>query len=239
MNVSPPEPFSTASKLSLPHGELVTVVLPQAGDAIAWAGLSLLHAEEREFAETLPPLRRVTWVGGRIALRRALAIVGVESGPIRSTARGAPILPNGVLGSISHKNQLAAAIVAPSDAGTLGLDLELAEPARPKIARLVLTPEERRVVDALPEPDRWPAIITRFSVKECIFKALDPYAQRYIGFHEASVDVHDDGSTTIALSLKYGEGPFALEGQWLRRDGWIVTTVRAHLASTTMLSTFQ
>jgi 4'-phosphopantetheinyl transferase EntD len=234
-----PEPFSTAFELSLPHGALVAVVLPEAGNTTAWAGLSMLHPQEREAAEALQPLRSVTWVGGRIAIRRALVSIGAEAVPILSTARGAPLLPEGVIGSISHKNRLAAAIVAKGHSGTVGLDLEQVAPARPKIARLVLTPEECCSVDAMPESTRWPSIITRFSVKESIFKALDPYVHRYIGFHEASVVLHDDGTTTISLSLKHAEGPFVVDGQWLWRGDWIVTTVRAHLASTTMLSTFQ
>jgi len=233
------EPFATAFELDLPHGTVVAVALPEPEEPSLGNGLCVLHPAEREVAEGLAPLRRVSWIGGRIALRRALERVGLISGPILSTPRGAPRMPDNVMGSISHKSRLAAAIVAPTAHGTVGFDLEQLAPERPKIERLVLTPSEREAISVLPPEARWQGIITRFSVKECVFKALDPYVQRYIGFQEAAIALHADGTAAIELALKNGEGPFAVEGRWVIRGEWLLATVRAHLASTTMLSTFQ
>jgi 4'-phosphopantetheinyl transferase EntD len=78
-----------------------------------------LHPLEWDLARGMSGERRNEFIGGRLALRRALshlrsapAAAGCSQHPLLSCAAGAPILPAGVTGSISHKAGLAVAIAA-------------------------------------------------------------------------------------------------------------------------------
>src|SRR5438477_297716 len=93
---------------------LVAVALPPADDGSALSALvDELPSEERALALALAPARRATWAGGRVALRAALADLGVgAAAPIGATPRGAPALPAGLAGSIGHKESVAVALAA-------------------------------------------------------------------------------------------------------------------------------
>src|SRR5262249_32801524 len=96
-------PFAVVQRWQLPHGLAVAVALPRPTDDVAAEVLERLHPEERRWASDQPPRRRVTWVGGRLALRAALRELGAEAGPLFATDRGAPLLPDGLSGSVTHK----------------------------------------------------------------------------------------------------------------------------------------
>jgi 4'-phosphopantetheinyl transferase EntD len=214
---SPPGPggaFTVAFARDLPFGRCVAVSLP-AEDAPDGAGG--LHPDETAYARGLPPARRVTFVGGRLALRAALADLGVAAtAPITVGARGAPALPPGVAGSISHKTAVAVALAARAqgtDAGvTLGIDVELAARApRPGVARRVLGDGELRRLEALDPAERGVALLVAFSAKEALYKALDPWVARRVSFQEVAIARDAAGGLTATLDLARGEGPFAVE----------------------------
>jgi enterobactin synthetase component D len=105
---------------------------------------------------------------------------------------------------------VALASRAPTPRATLGIDVEDLRPLRTDVSRRVLTPDERA---ALPPdgPARDAAVLFAFSAKEAIYKALDPWVHRFVGFHEASVARAPDGALTGRFALAGGEGPFSLE----------------------------
>jgi enterobactin synthetase component D len=113
---------------TLPFGICVGVALPDTNEAAdRFEPPPGLHPDEAAFARTLSPVRRAGWVGGRVALRAALAAVGVDAAaPLLTTPRGAPILPAGAVGSVSHKSDLAVALAARAEtppAAPLGIDV--------------------------------------------------------------------------------------------------------------------
>ena len=202
-------------RLALAHGACVVVEL---GDPDA--ALAALPAAEQQRAAELEPIRRREFVAGRTALHLA---VGAET-PIASDDRGAPILPPGWVGSISHKGShegshagtLAAALVAPAGTGHIGVDLELAAPPRADIARKILTPREAAAL-----PDRGRAVTLRFAIKEAIYKAVDPYVRRYVGFTEVELDLTGD-AVLVTTEL-----PYAIEATWREHAGHWLATARA------------
>jgi enterobactin synthetase component D len=200
-------------RLELPHGRCVGVEIPAAIEELA---LSLRLPEQR-FAEQLPEARRASWVAGRVALHAALEDLGVESGPILATDRGAPLVPEHVLGSISHKKELAVGLAARREGlAELGVDLERDTPLRIDISRRVLTEQEARELDGWAPDRRESEVLLRLSCKESIYKAVDPFVRRYVGFQEASVTPRPDGTADVALTLIQDEGPFAAEVRWQR-----------------------
>ena len=225
LDSSVPEPYPLCWCRTVSHGSIAAVALPEPKGAERLP--DVLTSEERDHALSLKPIRRVSWVGGRVALRLAARQIGWELPSIGATPRGAPRMPNGLVGSLAHKTRMAVALVDAPDDGTVGIDLEELDRPRPVIAKLVLRPEERAVIEALPEADRWQAIVLRFSIKEAIFKALDPYVQRYIGFREARVEPRDDGGAKVSLLLEQGEGPFEIDARWWIEHEHVFTTLRA------------
>jgi enterobactin synthetase component D / holo-[acyl-carrier protein] synthase len=198
-------PFGTCAGVSLADGEFA---LPAA-----------LHPNEGAFALAQPPARRASWVGGRIALRAALEAARIEApDAILANPRGAPLLPPGVVGSVSHKRTIAVALVARAATATVGIDVEEIRPLRGDIASRVLTPDE---IAHLPAdgPARDAAVLLRFSAKEAIYKALDPWVQRFVGFEEASLAWAADGTVAAHLTLARGEGPFSVEVHEVRTPG--------------------
>jgi 4'-phosphopantetheinyl transferase EntD len=208
-------PFSLVPRLRLPHGHSGGVFLPRDVCDIPESAWARLHPDEQAFARDLPPRRRQTWVGGRLALRAALGCLGAGGGPLLRTARGAPALPPGFVGSISHKvGLLAVAVAARADGSGLGVDVERVHAAAEGFAGWVLAAEEHAQVAALPQAVRAREITLRFSLKEAVVKALDPLLGRLLALPEVSAVPGPDGAAAVRLRLRPGEGPFAVDACW-------------------------
>jgi len=209
----------SSERLALAHGACVVVEL---GDHDA--ALAGLPPDEQLRAGELGPIRGGEYIAGRTALHLALAPAVGEDVAILSDDRGAPILPSGWVGSISHKGAhkdshegvRAAALVAPAGRGHIGVDLEVAAPPRQDIARRILTPREQAQL-----PDRGRAVMLRFSIKEAIYKAIDPYVRRYVGFTEVELDITCDDVVVITAL------PFVIEATWREHAGHWLATARA------------
>lgn len=191
------------------------------------------HEEETFVAAAFGPARQRTWLGGRAALRVALTAHGSDwTGPILATPRGGPSVSASVRASLSHKNSAVAALVSdPVDGDHLGIDLEETQPLRIDIARKVLTAEE---LECLPADHEARDVLVRavFSIKEAIYKALDPFVGRYIGFHEVAILTTSHsmvGTLETRVSLRTGEG-FIVESTWELLEevpGYAMATARA------------
>ena len=227
-------------RIDLPHGRCVGVRIPtgvEQDNLLAFApGLADLADEERAFLESLSVARKPTWLAGRIALHEALRDLGLDAGPILTTKRGAPELPAGVTGSISHKPTLAVALATRPDGGlSVGIDLEPSPASppspsdpgwdnRPDISSRVMTPAELAALAAVPESQRRREVVLCFSIKEALYKAINPLVGRYVSFQEATVLPHADGSVAVTLALAEDEGPFLAEARWSEIAGHLLTT---------------
>jgi len=193
--------------LDTPHGRCVILELDEQDD------LPPLVGGEHALAERLGPTRRRELAAGRAALRAAL---GIEAA-ILPDDRGAPQLPAGWVGSISHKGFRASAIVAPSGAGFVGVDIEVAAPPRMPIEKRILTvAEQRRISD--------PRDVTlHFSIKEAIYKAVDPIVRRYVGFTGVELEIAVNGSVAVRI-VDPSKLPVHVEAWWQERNGvWLAT----------------
>jgi len=209
----------------LEHGRCIGLRLPD-GET---PGAEALPAGELAFAAKLTTVRRRTWLGGRVALRLALGRAGLDAPAVLVDPRGAPMLPPEVSGSISHKETLAVALVAPTtpqSATRLGVDVELDRVSSHDIASKILTDEEVGEVAGLESAVRARAVLLRFSAKEAVYKALDPFVRRYVAFKEVSVRPLPAGGAEVQLHLPASEGSFAAEVRWLRWERFFVTTAR-------------
>ncbi|HEU4730952.1 MAG TPA: 4'-phosphopantetheinyl transferase superfamily protein [Kofleriaceae bacterium] len=213
----------SVERLALAHGACVIIEL-----ADPEAALAALDPAEQAHASLLGAPRRHDYIAGRTALHLALG----SPAPILSDVRGAPIIPDGWVGSVSHKGAFAAALVARAGLGHIGVDLERAAPPRVDLAPRILTPRELAAV-----PDRGRAVTLRFAIKEAIYKAVDPYVRRYVGFTEVELDLdperepdrepgHDLGPAHGAVRVS-SELPLAIEATWREHAGHWLATARA------------
>lgn len=216
------KPFELAFSSTTPLGHCLGLRLPPPDDGAVRAALARLSPEEQALAARFAPRRLATFVGGRLAMRSLLEELGVRVAPVLHDDRGAPLLPEGVVGSISHKDDLAVAFVA--DRGSFGgVDVESRKERATDIASHVLREEELPRVGQVRGLNHREEVLLRFSAKEALYKVLDPTMRRFIGFHEVSVDPSSDGTTEVGLFLKEGEPPSSIDVRWTTSDALGVT----------------
>ena len=79
--------------------------------------------------------------------------------------------------SISHKKNIAVAIIGWKKNGTLGIDVEDLLPSRLGIQNMVLTPREQEELQKIPVDRQWNDLLVRFTCKEAIYKELNKMIQ--------------------------------------------------------------
>lgn len=214
---------------------MIEELLPPAAvavEAFADDGEPELFAAEREAVGRAVPKRRREFATGRECAHRALERLGLSAGPIPSGERGEPLWPDGVVGSITHCDGYRACVVArESDLLTIGIDAEPHEPLPEQLLVDIARPEETGWLQALAStmPDtHWDRLL--FSAKEAVYKAWFPLAQRWLGFEDAVLRV-DPGRCSFSARLVV-PGPVVcdeevrgFEGQWLIRDGLVLTAI--------------
>ena len=195
--------------IDTPHGRCAVLEL---ADADVERALAALPEAERDVAERLSGGRRRELIAGRTAMH---ALVDPAHAVI-ADERGAPVVPAGMTGSISHKLSRAVAIVARAEHGHVGVDLERRAATRLDIARRILTPREARVAGA--------ELLRVFSIKEAIYKAIDPIVRRYVGFQEVELEVGPAGEVAITV-VDPVRLPVTIEAWWTALDDthWLAT----------------
>ncbi|MET2829587.1 4'-phosphopantetheinyl transferase family protein [Mesorhizobium shangrilense] len=192
-----PPPSSVASSLEetallramaaiAPSGVQVGCRLIREGDEA-----HLLPEEALSIPARQPAMRRASGAARWIA-HGLLADIGFNDFTILRAPSGAPAWPRGITGSLAHDNEMAVAAVAPaSDIGSLGIDVEPAQPLPDDILALVATHAD--VTDAL---DRDLAGRILFSAKEAVYKAVYPLDRQILGYEDIAVDLNAGFATT-------------------------------------------
>lgn len=166
-----------------PEGVVVEVATPE-----MWE--SPVYPEEEVSIRNAVPKRRREFAAGRHCARRALARLGVHDRPLPVGADREVLWPDGIVGSISHCDDLCAVAVARRDAAAgIGLDVERAEPLEPGLASLICTPvEQARLKDFPSHPrDPWPKLL--FVAKESVYKCVFPLVRTILEFHDVEIDL--------------------------------------------------
>ena len=239
--------FPTVYTDELLHGRCVLVELPNLLEVPITEELRQeldqgmpsfeLHPTEAQHMSEFGPMRKLFFAGGRLALRRAIRAAEAlgDAGPVLPGELGAPTLPKGLIGSISHTHGLAAAIVGtlPPDAeqAAVGIDVEsVSRQTSSRLARRILAPVEREQMerDELELPDH-AGLTLRFSLKEALYKALHPILRRSINWHSVCVRPLRDGSCELDLDVLIEQTGVQLtaEARWVMHGDFFVTTAKA------------
>ncbi|MEM7287284.1 MAG: 4'-phosphopantetheinyl transferase superfamily protein [Actinomycetota bacterium] len=185
---------------------------------------SLLWPEERAALGEVVPGRWWDWVTGRRCARRAFTVLGVDPAPVLRRPKREPRWQPEVVGAITHTAGYAAAAVARAgDVRSIGLDAEPDQPLPDGVLRRIARDEEldwvASGVSGVANADR-----LLFSVKESIYKAWFPVAERWLGFDEASVEVDQAGGLFRAEILV--DGPLSsVTGRYTSVGGIVVTAI--------------
>lgn len=192
----------------------VEIVRPEPGRD----DLAALDPRERALVDRAVTKRRVGFGLGRRAAHAALARLGVPAAPLLNGADRAPRWPAGVVGSISHADDIAIAVVADAVAvAGLGVDVEHRAGLDEELWRRILRPAEAAAVCELPTEQRRAQALAVFCAKEAVYKAWYPQGQRVLEFSE--VETRFDAARA-AFTAQIAPSPHLLaHGRALRATG--------------------
>ncbi|MCC5883303.1 MAG: 4'-phosphopantetheinyl transferase superfamily protein [Halomonas sp.] len=163
---------------------------------------------------TLPPRlrsavakRQAEFIAGRLCARRSLHLLDGRNEVPGMHEDRSPHWPDGYVGSITHSDGWAAAVVAHRQVFMgIGLDAErlLDEGQALRLVRKVLTPHEAKRL----EPSDIRLIVSAtFSLKESLFKALYPMVGRMFHFQAAELVAWNGiGPVRLRLLTDLGNG---------------------------------
>jgi 4'-phosphopantetheinyl transferase EntD len=168
--------WTAPDALSLP-GIMTGYRTISAGDELA-----LMREEAPPFASSVVAVRRASGAA-RIVARRLLAQVGHPGCALPKSSSGAPIWPDGIVGSLAHDSRRAVAAIAQRrEFSALGIDVEPAEALPSEFLDLVVTPQERAELGKDPYNGR-----LLFAAKEAVYKAVYPLDQTFLDHHDVQI----------------------------------------------------
>lgn len=168
--------------------------VPHVGAAIERLSNELgMLAEEAPAVRHASTRRRIEFAAGRRAARSALEEIGVAPGAVPRGPGGSPSWPEGVTGSISHAQDVAAAVtVSTGSARSVGLDIELSQSLDEDLWGEICTPGELASIRALPATERGSEALRVFGAKEAGYKCQYPLTGNILEMSAASVHFKGD-----------------------------------------------
>jgi enterobactin synthetase component D / holo-[acyl-carrier protein] synthase len=177
-----------------------------------------LAAGEEALVATAAPKRRREFALGRACARAALAALGHDPVSIGRRENGAPLWPDGLVGSITHTSGYAAALVAKAaHFSGVGLDAERVGGVTSNLWPRLFDAVECEYLERLDETDRKLAATLFFCAKEASYKAWGIPAA--LPFREIRI-TRMRGGFTATRSGEILEGRFAVQGDLLLAATW-------------------
>lgn len=162
-----------------PPGVLVGCRRIEPGDDHA-----LLPEEAAIFFRNVAKARRASGAA-RLVARGLLARIGLPGRPILKASSGAPIWPDGLVGSLSHDAEFAVgAIARRGDFAGVGIDIEEASRLSDDLIDVVATPAECMAIAR----DGFMAKLL-FVAKEAVYKATCSIDGIFLEHHDIEVDL--------------------------------------------------
>lgn len=169
-------------------------------------GVEVLLPRETEISAGYGSKRLSDFCTGRYCLRSCTNILGF-SGEILIGERGMPILPPGIVGTVSHSRILSGAVAASaSDFLSVGLDIESNGRINRDMWHLLFNEEESGFLNSLSAEDQVLMATKYFSAKEAFYKMQYPLSGMYLDFHD--VEMLPEKGDTLCVVLLNEAGPF-------------------------------
>ncbi len=182
-------------------------------------GVPAIYPDEAELIFGASEGRQREFAEARACAREALRQLGVPAGPIPATDDGAPVWPEGIVGSITHKGGYRAAVVARrSCLAGIGIDAEVDRRLPEGLLETIASAAElEQVEELLGQRPVMPWDRLLFSAKEASVKAAQPLRTGVAGVRMAEVRL-DPRTHSFSASVANGEA-FSIHGTWARRPG--------------------
>jgi 4'-phosphopantetheinyl transferase EntD len=169
--------------------------------------------------------RLAAFRSGRACVRTALAKLNVPPVSIPIDAAGGPVWPNGLVGSISHADGIAVAVVAsnPPVQG-LGIDIEVDAPLDDgNLVALICRPDERVSKCDLGHPANLRHGKLLFCIKEAVYKLYRPFTNAFLDFHDVWITL-DKAAGVFRAELVNPQVPAimgcrSISGRFMYQDG--------------------
>ncbi|MET0268012.1 MAG: 4'-phosphopantetheinyl transferase superfamily protein [Duganella sp.] len=149
--------------------------------------------------------RQAEYFHGRLAARQALARYGLAHIEVTTGAQREPCWPTGIIGSISHNNDYAAAVaLRNSEHGAIGIDIEtvLDASGAAAVARIALDAGELEWLRRQAGPASMELLLTMvFSAKESFYKAAFPAVGHIFDFSAVRISALDLAEGALELEL--------------------------------------
>ena len=198
MSRSSPAPLSNSARLSALSAlfplPVVAAELESSGTdvplTVQRCETELLTAREWESIRHCAERRIIDFCSGRVCARRALAEYGVNGlRPARRAEDRQPLWPSGLVGSITHTDGFAAAVVAEQRlVAGLGIDVERMGAVHSELWPPICTAPELDRLRALSVKEQLLAGALTFVAKEAFFKCQYPLASERFGFDEVELE---------------------------------------------------
>jgi 4'-phosphopantetheinyl transferase EntD len=177
-----------------------------------------LPALEEALVEKSAPKRRREFALGRACARAALEKLGHGGAVIGRAANGAPLWPQGIIGSITHTRDYAAAVVGEARHHSgIGVDAERVGGVTQDLWPRLFDDAERAHLMGLDAADRLIAATLFFSAKEACYKAWGGVGA--LAFREIRVTQGGDRFTAVRAS-EILQGRYAVDGDLMLTAVW-------------------
>jgi 4'-phosphopantetheinyl transferase EntD len=184
-----------------------------------------LFPEEEALVACAVAKRRLEFTRGRHCARSALRRLGLTDVPLLSGSEREPLWPPGVIGSITHTDELCLAAVGwQSSYDGVGIDVEPASPLQPAVAQRIASEAEMHAIEVMS------SLLTArliFSAKEAFYKCQFYRTRAWLGFFDVSIELSAGGDFIVRLLIDVGaltRGQ-CFSGSWRQRNGFFFTAI--------------
>jgi len=146
--------------------------------------------EEASLVRNCTPRRQREFFAGRACAREAMRRLAVPDTPVLKDARGAPLWPSGIVGSLSHTSRYGAAAVARvENVDALGLDIERIADVDESCWPYIYTERELAWLLSQAAHMRRRLAALLFSAKECFYKCQYALTQQWLEYRDVAIVV--------------------------------------------------
>lgn len=146
---------------------------------------SFIKLIPKDIVESYGVIRKNSFILGRLSAWKLLEDLKIAPQILINDKDGVPEFPENLKGSLSHKEDKAAcAGTLNKDVISVGIDLEKIRSANPELLFKIGTEFEQKTINQLDTT----TIISLFSLKEAVYKAVFPIIRRPLYFKDAEIE---------------------------------------------------
>jgi 4'-phosphopantetheinyl transferase EntD len=162
----------------------------------------VLTPSELQFIAHCADKRIRDFCRGRACAHRALGELGIFDFSLLAGERREPVWPVSVIGSITHTDGFAAAVVSQDPKlRSIGIDCEGIDAVNADLWSRICVPGELQRLQALPPQQRGPQAALIFAAKEAFYKCQFSLTREWVDFEDVLIEPLDSSVTAGAMRI--------------------------------------